>query len=141
MKLEIPGTIEEWNARGAGGLPGHLGFEFIRVEADEVHARFEIQPAHMSWNGFMHAGSVVSLADTCCGYGTVKSLPEGANGFTTINLTSNFVGTALSGAVICTAKPAHQGRSTQLWNAIVTAEDSGKTMANFTCTQLILWPR
>ena len=72
-----------------------------------------VRTALMAWNRFLHAGSIVSLADTCCGYGTVRSLPQGASGFTTIELKSNFLGTALDGIIVCTAKPLHQGRSTQ----------------------------
>ncbi len=95
----------------------------------------------MSWNGFLHAGTVTSLADTCCGYGTLTALPTGADAFTTVDLQANFLGTALKGQVLCTANPLHVGRSTQVWDAEVTNGDTGKTIAHFRCTQLILWPR
>ncbi|MEM6462802.1 MAG: PaaI family thioesterase [Pseudomonadota bacterium] len=141
MKLSIPQTIEEWNSRGQSYLPGQMGMKFIKVEPDEVRARFGVTTAHKAWNGFLHAGSVVSLADTCCGYGTLCSLPEGADGFTTIDLATNFLGTVLEGEVECLAKPLHRGRRTQVWDAVVTASVSGKTMAHFRCTQIILWPQ
>jgi 1,4-dihydroxy-2-naphthoyl-CoA hydrolase len=141
MPIEIPGSLEEWNARGRGYLPGLLGLEFLAVGPDEVRARVAVSTALMAWNGFLHAGAVVSLADTCCGYGTVASLPDGAVGFTTIDLVSSFLGTARDGAVACTATPLHRGRSTQVWDAAVTAEATGKRIAQFRCTQMILWPR
>ncbi len=31
MKMDIPQTIEDWNARGAAFLPGHLAMEFLEV--------------------------------------------------------------------------------------------------------------
>jgi acyl-coenzyme A thioesterase PaaI-like protein len=34
----------------------------------------------------------------------------------------------------------HGGRSTQVWDATVTAEATGKTVAIFRNTQLILYP-
>ena len=68
-------------------------------------------------------------------------IDEGADGFTTIDLSSNFVGTTLDGDVECTAKPLHQGRTTQVWDAEVSSVKTGKTMAHFRCTQLILWPK
>ena len=83
MKIAVPRTIEEWNERGATYLPGTIGAKFLTVEPTEVVATLDVQTSIMSWNGFLHAGTVVSLADTCCGYGTLRSLPDGASGFTT----------------------------------------------------------
>jgi uncharacterized protein (TIGR00369 family) len=95
----------------------------------------------MAPNGYLHAGTVVTLADTCCGYGTFASLPEGAQGFTTIELKSNFFGSARDGTLVCVAKPLHQGRTTQVWDATVTAEGASKPIAQFRCTQMVLWPK
>ena len=141
MKIDIPETLEEWNERGAAYFPGRIGARFIKVERDEVVGEFEVEQGVRSWNGFLHAGAVVTLADTCCGYGALKALPEGANGFTTIDLSSNFLSTALEGLVRCSAKPLHLGRQTQVWDATVTAVATGRAMAHFRCAQMILWPR
>ena len=141
MDIPIPRTLEEWNAAGEEYLPGHLGLEFLKVEPQEVVARLTARKALGAWNGYLHAGSVVTLADTCCGYGTVRSLPEGATGFTTIELKSNFFGSAREGVIVCVAKPLHLGRTTQVWDAVVTPEGAGKPIAQFRCTQLVLWPK
>jgi uncharacterized protein (TIGR00369 family) len=93
----------------------------------------------MAPNGYLHAASVVALADTSCGYGCVAALPEGARGFTTIELKSNFLGTARDGSILCRATPAHLGRNTQVWDAVITKEADGKVIALFRCTQMILW--
>ena len=140
-RIAIPQTVAEWNQRGQEYLPGHLGMEFLAVEPDEVRARMRVERSVCAWNGFLHAGAVVSLADTCCGYATVRNLPEDAQGFTTIELKSNFLGTTLDGDVLCVAKPAHKGRTTQVWDAEVRAEKTGKTIAHFRCTQMILRKR
>lgn len=141
MKIEVPTTLDEWQSRGSDYLPGTLGLEVITVEPTLVVAHLEVVQAVLSWNGFLHAGTVVSLADTCCGYGTLCSLPDGADGFTTIDLTSNFIGTARDGVVRCEARPLHQGRSTQIWDATVSVESSAKPIAHFRCSQMVLWPR
>jgi uncharacterized protein (TIGR00369 family) len=93
----------------------------------------------MAPNGFLHAGSVVTLADTCAGYGCVANLPEGAVGFTTIELKSNHLGTARDGTVACVAKAVHLGRTTQVWDAVVRHKETGKTLALFRCTQMVLY--
>jgi uncharacterized protein (TIGR00369 family) len=86
----------------------------------------------------LHAGSIVTLADTLCGYGCVANLPADASGFTTIELKSNHLGTTLDGTIIGVATPLHRGRTTQVWDAVVTHKESGRTLAVFRCTQMIL---
>ncbi|MES2150101.1 MAG: PaaI family thioesterase [Pseudomonadota bacterium] len=134
-------TPEAMNARGANFLPGHLGIEITRVGDGEVAARLEIKPQLLAPNGFLHAGSVVTLADTAAGYACIVNLPEGANNFTTVELKSNHLGTAREGAISCVAKAAHMGRTTQVWDVVVVNEANGKTIALFRCTQMILYPQ
>jgi 1,4-dihydroxy-2-naphthoyl-CoA hydrolase len=114
--------------------------EIVSVEPGRVEAALEVRPDHLAPHEFLHAGAVVTLADTAAGYGCLASLPEGANSFTTIELKANFLGTARDGRISCNATLAHGGRTTQIWDATVTKED-GKTIALFRCTQLLLYPR
>ncbi len=141
MDIKIPRTLEEWNTAGADYLPGLLGLTFLKVEPQEVVAQVTARKVLGAWNGYLHAGAVVTLADTCCGYGTVRSLPDGATGFTTIELKSNFFGSAREGVIVCIAKPLHQGRTTQVWDATVTPQRAAKPIAQFRCTQMVLWPK
>ena len=122
---------------GADYLPGLIGIEFEASEPEVVRARLPLRKALFAPNGYLHAGAVVTLADTACGYGCLLSLPEGATGFTTIELKTNFLRTAQEGTIACEARLVHGGRTTQLWDAAVT-DPEGRTMALFRCTQLIL---
>jgi uncharacterized protein (TIGR00369 family) len=141
MELGIPTTLEQWNENGRNYLPGHLGMTMLKVELDEVIGILEAKRQNRAWNGFLHAGTVVSFADTCCGYGAVCNLPKGSVGFTTTELKSNFVSTVKEGEIKCIARPVHIGRSTQVWDATVFSEETGKNLALFRCTQIILWPK
>ena len=132
-------TAEQFNQRGADNLPGHLGIVITQITAQEVHAEMAVKPSLMAPNGFLHAGSVVTLADTSAGCGCLATLPEGAIGFTTIELKSNHLGTAREGTITCVAKPVHLGKTTQVWDSVVTHRDTGKTMALFRCTQMVLY--
>jgi 1,4-dihydroxy-2-naphthoyl-CoA hydrolase len=134
-------TAEVFNHRSEGHLPGSLGVEMVKMSAGEVLSRLSVRREVMAPNGFLHAASVIALADTSCGYGCVTHLPEGASGFTTVELKSNFIGTAREGAILCRATPVHLGRTTQVWDAEVTAEGNGAMIALFRCTQMVLWPR
>ncbi|WP_348693356.1 PaaI family thioesterase [Duganella fentianensis] len=134
-------TPEYFNQFGKGTLPDHLGITITSVSAGEVVAQLTVTPHHLAPNGFLHAGSVVTLADTACGYACVAHLPDGAQNFTTIELKSNHLGTAREGVVVATAKAVHLGRTTQVWDATVVCQASGKVMALFRCTQMILYPK
>lgn len=135
-------TAEVFNGRGAGHLPGLIGLSIDAIGAEGVRSRLTVRQELMAPNGFLHAASVVALADTSCGYGCVAFLPEGASGFTTLELKSNFFGTAREGVILCRATPAHLGRSTQIWDAEVTMEGAeGRRIALFRCTQMVLWPK
>ena len=134
-------TLDQLNARSEGYLPGLIGIEFLTMEPGRLTSRLVLRPELLAPNGYLHAAVIIALADTACGYGTFTDLPEGANNFTTIELKSNFLGTAREGTIACTATRLHSGRTTQVWDAEVTDETSGKTIALFRCTQLILYPR
>jgi 1,4-dihydroxy-2-naphthoyl-CoA hydrolase len=134
-------TPESFNGIGVGKLPGHLGIVITHVSESDVGAEITVNETHMAPNGFLHAGTVVTLADTCAGYGCIVNLPPGATGFTTIELKSNHLGTALEGIIAASAKPAHLGKTTQVWDVVVTHRASGKTLALFRCTQMILYAR
>ncbi|MEN9628145.1 MAG: hypothetical protein RJA10_1372 [Pseudomonadota bacterium] len=134
-------TADELNRRSQGRLPGHLGVHILAVGERELRSELAVGPHLMAPNGFLHAGSIVTLADTSCGYGCVAHLPPGANGFTTVELKSNHLGTALDGLLDCVATAVHLGRTTQVWDATVTHRDSGRTLALFRCTQMVLYPK
>jgi len=141
MALRPGVTLEKMNSRGGGRLPGLFGFRVMAVEEGLLVAELDIRAELLAPNGYLHAATVIALADTACGYGCIAHLPEGAENFTTGELKCNFLGTAREGTIACVAKPAHMGRSTQVWDATVTKQGDGKPIALFRCTQMILWPK
>jgi 1,4-dihydroxy-2-naphthoyl-CoA hydrolase len=134
-------TVERLNSRSAGYLPGWYGVEVTAIDEARLVMEYTIRPEFLAPNGYLHAASIIALADTAAGYATVAHLPEGAQNFTTIELKSNFLGTAKEGRLRAELKAAHLGRTTQVWDAVVTHVDSGRTLALFRCTQMILWPK
>ena len=134
-------TIKHLNALGQGYLPGLIGVEFTSFEKGRLTSRLAIRQELLAPNGYLHAATVVALADTTCGYGTIAHLPDGGQSFTTVELKTNFLGTARDGVIVCLATLVHSGRTTQVWDAQVSVEATGKTIALFRCTQLILYPR
>ncbi len=140
MALRPGFSVAAMRERGIGRLPGLLGIELLSVEEGLMTAELKIRDELLAPNGYLHAATVVALADTMCGYGCITHLPEGAKGFTTIELKSNHLGTALDGTIWVEARPQHLGRTTQVWDATVRHRETGKTIALFRCTQMVLWP-
>ena len=133
---------QTFQQRQKGTLPGELGIQWDEVAKGRAAGWFTATRGHMAANGFLHAASVIALVDSACGYACVASLPDGASGFTTIELKANYLGTAKEGeTVACTARLVHGGRMTQVWDAEAVNQTTGKTMALFRCTQMILYPR
>ncbi|MBV8209172.1 MAG: PaaI family thioesterase [Burkholderiaceae bacterium] len=139
LRKDIP--IEAFAAKAHIGLPELLGLEVVRVAENALDMRVAIQQRLLAPNGYLHAASVIALADTACGFGCIAHLPDGAENFTTIELKTNFLGTATSGTMLAQARPLHLGRTTQVWDATISHEESGRTIAEFRCTQLVLWPK
>ena len=140
MALRPGFTAESMKDRGNGKLPGLLGIKLLSVEEGLLVAELKVREELLAPNGCLHAATVVGLADTMCGYGCIAHLPEGAKGFTTIELKSNHLGTALDGTIYVEARPMHLGRTTQVWDAVVRHRETSKTIALFRCTQMVLWP-
>jgi len=141
MPLRAGVTVDVMKSRGTGRLPGLMGFRLVEIEQGKVGAELDIRPDLLAPNGYLHAATIIALADTACGYGCIAHLPEGAENFTTIELKTNFLGTAREGTLACVARPAHLGRTTQVWDATVTRAADGGTIALFRCTQMVLWPK
>jgi uncharacterized protein (TIGR00369 family) len=141
MPLRPAFTLDVLNRRGDGRLPGLVGFRVVELADGLLVAELDIRPELLAPNGYLHAATVVALADTACGFGCIAHLPEGAENFTTVELKANFFSTAHAGTIVATARPVHQGNTTQVWDAEVRRKSDGRQTALFRCTQLILWPK
>lgn len=132
-------TPIELNAISKGYLPEYLGIIFTHAGSGESSAYLKVHKHLLAPNGYLHAGTVVTLADSCTGYGCMVNLPKDATGFTTIELKSNHLGTAREGVIECSATLLHGGKTTQVWDAVVRNKETQKTIALFRCTQLLLY--
>jgi uncharacterized protein (TIGR00369 family) len=139
MPLRPEFTLDLARHRGEGFLPGLVGFRVTAINEGRLDAELDVRPELRAPNGYLHAATVVALADTACGYGCLAHLPEGATNFTTAELKVNFLGTAREGTIACTARAVHLGRTTQVWDATVVRDEDQRAIALFRCTQMILY--
>jgi uncharacterized protein (TIGR00369 family) len=132
---------KHFNDTNAELLPGLLGIVITGLGKAKATSEMPVKKQLLAPNGYLHAGSVVTLADITSGFACMSHLPDGATAFTTIELKTNHLGTARDGTLECTATCGHLGRTTQVWDAVVTHRDTGKTLVLFRCTQLILYAK
>jgi 1,4-dihydroxy-2-naphthoyl-CoA hydrolase len=136
--VRTPEQMNEWNK---GGLPHLLGIAVTETSVGRIAGRLPVKKELIAGNGALWAPAIVALADTLCAYGVSTVWPEGATAFTTIELKCNFLGTLGAGAVKGVAQLLHGGRTTQVWDATMTNEETGKLLAAFRCTQIIIYPK
>jgi 1,4-dihydroxy-2-naphthoyl-CoA hydrolase len=134
-------TPSYMNNRADGSFIGLMGVTYDVITLGRVETHMNICPNHLAPNGYLHAAAVIALADSSCGCGSIAHMPKGAANFTTIELKSNHLSTATDGVLECVAKIVHGGRTTQVWDAVVTSKETGRMIALFRCTQMILWPK
>jgi uncharacterized protein (TIGR00369 family) len=134
-------SVADLNRANVGKLPGHLGLTITEVAEGRVCGRFQVRPDLVAHTGYLLAGALLTGLDILCAYGVSSAWPEGAEGFTTVEVKSNFLGTVREGAVAIAAELLHGGRATQVWDARASDEASGRLLAVFRCTQIILYPR
>lgn len=139
-RLRPEASPEDFTRRAEGFLPGWFGLRVTAVTLGRLEMEMPIRKEMLAPNGFLHAASVIALADTAAGFATIAHLPDGAESFTTIELKTNFFSTQREGTIRCVATAAHAGRTTQVWDAEVLGDD-GRRIALFRCTQMVLWPR
>jgi uncharacterized protein (TIGR00369 family) len=140
MPLRPGFDVDRFNRFGKDFLPGFVGL-LTEVSEGLLKGELELRKALLAPNGYLHAGTVVSFADTLAGYGCISHLPANAQNFTTVELKANFLNTAQEGRLHGEARAVHLGRTTQVWDALVTHGEERRKLALFRCTQLVLYPR
>jgi uncharacterized protein (TIGR00369 family) len=139
MPLRPGFDVQRFNHFGKDHFPGFVGLVLTEVAEGLVKGELELRKVLLAPNGYLHAGAIVTFADTLAGYGCIAHLPGNAQNFTTVELKANFLNTAAEGMLYGEARAVHLGRTTQVWDATVTHGD--RKLALFRCTQLVLYPK
>jgi uncharacterized protein (TIGR00369 family) len=131
--------VADNNAFAARKHPGMVGVEILSCSREEVTGAFTVTEPVVAGTGYLWAPVVITLADWLCAVGIGEHLDFETQGFTTVELKTNFLGTAREGErVFGRARPVHLGRTTQVWDVEVINLASERTIALFRCTQMIL---
>ncbi|MEX1035563.1 MAG: PaaI family thioesterase [Sneathiella sp.] len=121
-------------------LTATLGIKCTKMSPEEVVLALDWSPAVCTGAGILHGGAIMALADSAGGAAAFANLPDGANGTSTIESKTNFLGAVRDGSVTATARPLHVGGSTIVIETEVR-NDAGKLVGKVTQTQTVLRPR
>ena len=133
----MPVDIQVFVEAGRDRLPGLLGVEIDSIEEGHVRMRLPLRPELLAPNGYLHAGTVVALADRPAVTAASRRCPKG-DGLHDDRTEDELPGTALEGTLHAESRRVHGGRTTQVWDATIS-DENGKTLALFRCTQLLLY--
>jgi uncharacterized protein (TIGR00369 family) len=107
------------------GLMAHLGARLARIEPGlceiELMSRAELTQQH----GFLHAGAVVSIADTAAGYAALSLMPAGHE-VLTVELKVNLLAPAAGERLVARGRVRRAGRTLSVVEAEVSAVTNGR---------------
>ena len=115
-----------------------MGVAFTEALQERVTASMLVREDLCTLGNAIQGGAVMAFADTVGAAATIINLPDGAQGTTTIESKTNFIGAAKAGVTLrAVATPVHRGRRIQVWQTRIETAD-GKLVAMVTQTQMVL---
>ena len=115
-----------------------IGVQVDSASPERIVGRLEVTDDLCTTGGILHGGAAMAFADSLGAIGAFLTLPEGANGTTTIESTTKFLGGAPVGAtLVAETEPVKIGRRVSVWQTRIRTAD-GRDVALVTQTQLTL---
>jgi 1,4-dihydroxy-2-naphthoyl-CoA hydrolase len=130
VSAKVPQSIAEWNEAAAADLPGPLGRPLRNSNPTRWWPPLRLVQRSRLATAIGTPAAWVALTDSGCGYGTLRSRPAGASGFTSSERKRHF-GFRREGVVVGIARPLHQGRTRQVWDATISRLGQAKPIAAF----------
>ena len=111
-------------------VPTHIGRGACRAE-------MAVRRGHLNQRGVAQAGALVAFADATAGWASYAAVESGR--FTTVELNCALLRASRAGdRLVAVAAPVHLGRQMLVVEVAISAADTGRAVARFSCTQLVL---
>jgi 1,4-dihydroxy-2-naphthoyl-CoA hydrolase len=121
------GSETDVNLEGESAFMKLLGLSFEEMGSDRVVAFFETgDDLHQPW-GLVHGGVFTAVIETVATTGAYQAVKDRGQLAVGVNNVTDFLRPHQQGRLRVVAEPLQQGKSQQLWQAIVERED-GKTV-------------
>jgi 1,4-dihydroxy-2-naphthoyl-CoA hydrolase len=104
------------------GMAVHLGIEFTEIGPDYLRGRMPVNDHTHQPDGILHGGASVALAETLGSVAATLVLDQSKYRCVGQEINANHIRAIASGFVIGTARPAHLGRRSHVWEIRITDE-------------------
>ena len=136
-----PEDVTAWlNERFDGTLMGHTGIRMVEVGPQRAIAEMEVRPGVMTLTGYVHAGAMISLADTAATFVAVASIKGSYVDLerfpVAISLSSQIVSNTQEGVIRAESTVIHAGRTLVVVGTRVTS-DEGRLLATVNSTHFV----
>lgn len=117
-------------------LCARLGIRTAEAAPERVALTIDWNPELCTVSGALHGGTLISLADSAGAICAFLNLPADADGTSTIQSSTSFIGAVTAGSIEAVATPLHVGRTT----IVITTQvhNEGRLVATTTQTQSVL---
>ncbi len=114
-----------------------LAIKFVKAEDKELTAQMPVNSAVHQPMGLLHGGATAALAESVGSTASHLFVDPKQFEVRGIELSINHLRSKKSGLIYATAKPIHIGRTTHLWEIVITDEQD-KLIAHAKLTNIVL---
>jgi len=114
--------LDAINAFGKNTMVSHLDIRFIEAGNDFLKASMPVDNRTHQPMGILHGGASVVLSETLASTGAYLCVDTTSYYCVGLEINANHIRSVRSGLVTGFAKPAHLGRTTQIWEVRMSDE-------------------
>jgi len=129
-----------FNKKCKNTLMETLDIEFVDLGVDFLTAKMPVSPKVHQPYGQLHGGATAALAESVGSAASNFFIDNESQYINGIQLSINHIKSKREGVVFATAKNIHKGRSTHLWEVVVT-DEGGQLIAIAKMTNIVLEKR
>ena len=123
--VDIPDVSLEASSRFVAAS----GFVVDDVSETAVRGHVEFGPDHHTPWGVVHGGVYATIIESAASIGASFAVRERGEFSVGLHNGTDFIRPATAGPANVEAVALHQGKGQQLWDVVISAADSGKTIA------------
>jgi 1,4-dihydroxy-2-naphthoyl-CoA hydrolase len=118
----IQPTTEQIQSVSKNTMVEHLGIEITAIGEDYLEARMPVDHRTVQPAGLLHGGASVALAETLGSFGAFLCVDSATKSCVGLEINANHIRSARSGFVTGRATPRHLGKTTHVWDIVISNE-------------------
>ena len=125
----VSAAIPDVSLESSSRFVAASGFIVDEVTDTTVRGHVEFGPDHHTPWGVVHGGVYATIIESAASIGASYAVRERGEFSVGLHNGTDFIRPATAGSAQVEAAALHQGRGQQLWDVVIAAADTGKTIA------------